>query len=55
MVLSHLLRRLSLARQEGKSHPPFMNAGHEAIDPYELWNSIQTWSKVHREEFTSPW
>ena len=25
----------------------------EAIDPSELWNSIQTWSKVHKQNLTA--
>ena len=26
----------------------------EAVDPSELWNSIQTWYKVHKQNLTAP-
>ena len=32
-------------------HPLDMHA--EAIDPLELWNSIQTWKKVHKQNLTA--
>ena len=35
-------------------HPSHMLGTHiEAIDPSELWNSIQTWSKVHKQKMTA--
>ena len=40
---------------EGKSNPPSHTLGAhvEAIDPSELWNSIQTQSKVHKQNVTA--
>ena len=34
------------------SHPLVMHI--EAIHPSELWNSIQTWNKVHKQNFIAP-
>ena len=34
------------------SHPLVMHI--EAIHPSELWNSIQTWNKVHKQNLTAP-
>ena len=51
IVLSHLLRGFSLAGQEGKSHSLLcmLDMHVQAIDPSKMRNSIQTWSKVHKQ------